>query len=80
MMKNDTDMRQKRGKRMTYPKEIMTISELMKMGFRRKDLEAIYRLRNQKIAWKSGTGGRTSTILFSTEELEKFRISKCTGV
>lgn len=70
----------KRGKRMTYPKEIMTISELMKMGFRRKDLEAIYRLRNQKIAWKSGTGGRTSTILFSTEELEKFRINKCTGV
>lgn len=65
---------------MTYPKPIMSISELMQMGFRRKDLERIYRLRNQKIAWKSGTGGRTSTILFSTEELEKYRASKCTGV
>ena len=65
---------------MTYPKAIMTIKELEEMGFKRKELMRIFRNRNQKIAWKTGNGGKTSTILFSTEELEKYRCAKCTGI
>ena len=65
---------------MVYPKEIMTISELMALGWKRGELMDIYRRRNQKVAWKCGKGGRTSTIKFDTTELEKFRRAKCTGV
>jgi hypothetical protein len=65
---------------MIYPKEVMTIKELVNMGFSRKELLQIYRQRGQSIAWKSGTGGETSTIYFSTQDLEKYRKAKCTGV
>lgn len=65
---------------MKYPKQVMTVKELREMGFPKEFLLEIYRSRNQKIAWKTGTGGRTSTILFDTEELEKFRKAQCTGV
>ena len=65
---------------MTYPKQVMTVKELRAMGYPKEYLLEIYRNRNQKIAWKTGTGGRTSTILFDTEELEKFRKAQCTGV
>lgn len=65
---------------MKYPKQVMTVKELREMGFPKGFLLEIYRSRNQKIAWKTGTGGRTSTILFDTEELEKFRKAQCTGV
>lgn len=65
---------------MNYPKQVMTVKELRGMGFPKEFLLEIYRSRNQKIAWKTGTGGRTSTILFDTEELEKFRKAQCTGV
>lgn len=65
---------------MTYPKEVMTITELCKMGFSRKELLQIYRSRRQTVAWKTGNGGKTSTIYFSTEELEKWRKAKCTGM
>jgi hypothetical protein len=62
---------------MKYPKEIMTLSQLVEMGFNRKELMQIYRTRGQIVAWKGGTGGRTSSIYFSTEELERIRQSKC---
>lgn len=65
---------------MKYPKQVMTVKELREMGYPKEYLLDIYRSRNQKIAWKTGTGGRTSTILFDTEELEKFRKAQCTGV
>lgn len=65
---------------MKYPKQVMTVKELREMGFPKEFLLEIFRSRNQKIAWKTGTGGRTSTILFDTEELEKFRKAQCTGV
>lgn len=65
---------------MQYPKKVMTIKELREMGFPKEYLMGIYRSRRQKIAWKTGTGGKTSTILFDTEELEKHRISRCTGI
>lgn len=65
---------------MEYGKKVMTLKELEKMGFSRKELLQIYRSRHQTIAWKGGKGGKTSTIYFSTEDLEKYRKSKCTGV
>lgn len=65
---------------MEYPKAVMTLNELETMGFKRKELLAIYRRRNNGIAWKTGSGGKTSTILFSTQDLEKYRRAKCTGI
>ena len=65
---------------MKYPKQIMTIKELLPYGWKRRELMDIYRSRNQKVAWKCGRGGRTSTIKFDTEELEKYRRAHCTGV
>ena len=73
------------GKKMTYPKEVMTIKELKKMGFPDEWLRSIYRNRNiQKeycIAWKMGGEDKPhSTILFRTENLEKYIADQCTGV
>lgn len=65
---------------MEYPKKIMTLNELVKLGFKKNELLTIYRRRNNGIAWKTGTGGKTSTILYSTEDLEKYRRAKCTGI
>lgn len=66
---------------MKYPKQVMTIKELRAMGYPDEWLREIYRKRNQKIAWKmGGEDKRNSTILFDTEELEKYRRSQCTGV
>lgn len=65
---------------MKYPKQVMKINELVEMGYSRDYLLGIYRNRHQNIAWKSGKGGKTSTIFFDTEELEKYRRASCTGV
>ena len=68
----------------TYPKSFMTIKELKEMGWTEDELLAIYRNRrinrDLSIAWKTGSGGRTSTIKFDTEALEKYRKSLCTGI
>lgn len=63
---------------MKYPKEVMTMKELIEMGFSEKELFEIYRKRNNGIAWKSGKS-ENSKILFSTQDLEKYRVNKCTG-
>lgn len=70
---------------MKYEKPVMTITELKKMGFPDEWLRSIYRSRtinrNHCIAWKMGGEDKPkSTILFDTEELEKYRRSLCTGV
>lgn len=65
---------------MEYPKKIMTLKELVAIGYKKEELLTIYRRRNNGIAWKTGTGGKTSTILFSTDDLEKYRRARCTGV
>lgn len=70
---------------MNYPKQVMTISELKKMGFPDEWLRNIYRSRSinrdHNIAWKMGGEDKPkSTILFDTEELEKYRRAQCTGV
>lgn len=64
---------------MEYPKQVMKIKELEGLGFDRKWLLQIYRSRRQDIAWKTGKKGRTSTIYFSTQDLEKYRKAQCTG-
>lgn len=70
---------------MTYPKKIMTIKELRSLGYPDEWLREIYRSRAinrlHKIAWKMGGEDKPhSTILFDTDELEKYRKSQCTGV
>lgn len=63
---------------MTYPKEVMRISELMQLGFSKRYLMGVFRLRNQKIAWKQNPS-RNSPIYFSTPDLEKYRQAQCAG-
>ena len=65
---------------MEYPKKVMSLKELTAIGYRKNELMEIFRSRRQIIAWKTGTGGKTSTILFDTDELEKYRRAKCTGI
>lgn len=66
------------GDPMEYPKKVMNIKELVELGFPDEYLRTIFRRRNQKIAWKMSPG-RNSTILFDTDELEKYRIAQCVG-
>ncbi len=64
---------------MNYPKPVMRMSELKKMGFPEEWLLYVYRKKtDRKIAWKTGFKDNCP-ILFDTEELEKFRRSSCTG-
>lgn len=65
---------------MEYPKPVMKLSELKKMGFPEKWLRYVYRMQgNRGIAWKNGIGGETSHIMFDTEALEKYRKAHCVG-
>lgn len=61
---------------MKYPKPVMRLSELKKMGFPEEMLLTVYRLGIRDIAWKA-TKSNNSPILFDTEELEKYRKSQC---
>ena len=64
---------------MEYPKAVMKISELTKMGFSRSYLLMVFRLQGKReIAWKMSTA-ENSPILFDTEKLEKYRKARCTG-
>ena len=57
---------------MTFTKPIMTIPELMKLGFSRKDLERYFRLPGQKFAWrKNPLANVRGHIVFDTELFEK---------
>lgn len=65
---------------MNYPKPIMKLSELRKMGFDEAWLLYIYNKRSDlKIAWKGGNGKGNSPIMYDTEGLERFRRASCTG-
>ena len=63
---------------MQYPKKVMKLSDLEKMGFPKRTLQQIYNMPGQKIAWKM-SNARNSPILFDTDELEKMRKAKCTS-
>lgn len=62
---------------MTYPRAVMKMSELKKMGFPEKWLLMVYRTKNKNgLAWKA-SNKKNSPILFDTERLEKVRIALC---
>lgn len=58
---------------MQYPKKIMRLQELKKIGFPEAYLMRIYRTKGQTIAWKMNQTRRNSPIVFDTEGLEKLR-------
>ncbi len=61
---------------MQYPKKIMKLSELVELGYSATDLRALYRTPGQKIAYKMDPHKRNSHLVFDTEELEKYRLSR----
>lgn len=61
---------------MTYPKPVMTLQELKKMGFPEKWLLKLYRVNNNGLAWKAGNH-KNNKILFDVERLEKIRLAEC---
>ncbi len=63
---------------MQYPKPVMRLSELKKMGFPEEWLMAAYRRHNQNFAWKMSPK-RNSPILFDVDGLEKYRKAQCVG-
>ena len=64
---------------MQYPKPVMRLSELKKMGFDENWLLTVFRTQTKrKVAWKTGLKSNCP-ILFDTEELEKIRRSQCVG-
>ncbi len=60
---------------MQYPKPVMSMRELEKMGFTKPWLLSVFNLRNCKVAWKSSPAAN-SKILFDTKGLEKIRIAQ----
>lgn len=60
---------------MKYPKPIMKKTELERMGFPKEYLMRAYRTRGQTFARKMNPVKENSTILFDTEEFEKWSIA-----
>ena len=61
---------------MEYPKEIMRITELVKMGFSRRMLIRAFRTPGQTFAWRNNPLSSSSTIMFSTSGFEKWRLKQ----
>ena len=64
---------------MIYPKAVMKLSELKKMGFPEPWLMEVFLMhanRSKNIAWKMSRA-ENSPILFDTDALEKYRRSQC---
>lgn len=59
---------------MEYPKPVMKMGELVKMGFPRSFLDEAYRERGQDFAQKGAK--KNSPIFFDTELFEKWRAGK----
>ncbi len=59
---------------MEYPKPIMKMSELQKMGFPYEYLMYAYRSRNQRFASKMNPTKIKSTIIFDTAEFDAWRL------
>ena len=53
---------------MTFEKQLMSIPELMEMGWTRKDLESYYRKKGQRYAWRKNSKSNVrGHIIFDTE-------------
>lgn len=59
--------------KLEYPKPIMKVSELIKMGYTRDYLLSIYALPTQDFAWKQNATKKNSPIMFETDKLEEYR-------
>lgn len=59
---------------MEYPKPVMKMGELVKIGFPRSFLDEAYRERGQDFAQKGAK--KNSPIFFDTELFEKWRVRK----
>ena len=59
--------------KLEYPKPIMKVSELIKMGYTRDYLLGIYALPTQDFAWKQNPTKKNSPIFFDTARLEEHR-------
>jgi len=57
---------------MKYPKPVMRLSELIKIGFPETWLMELYRIHNDGLAWKAGKAPN-SPICFDTDRLERIR-------
>ena len=65
---------------MEYPKPVMRMKELKKMGFGETFLRyVILNQGNRGIAWQDDPSYENSPYNFDTEALEKFRKAQCTG-
>ena len=61
---------------MKYPKPVMKMSELKKMGFPEDWLLRAYRKRGQSFSWKM-SNAINAPIMFDTDGLEKYRKAQC---
>lgn len=64
---------------MQYPKPVMKSTELEEMGFPREFLLYAFRRKGQTFAWKMNPTKSNSTIVFDTEEFEKWRVKMAAG-
>lgn len=63
---------------MKYTKARMTVSELIELGYTRRELYEIYHSElneDRRIAYKKNEHSNRSTIVFDTEELERKKIA-----
>lgn len=58
---------------MQYPKPIMSVSELVKLGFTRDELNRAVHRKNQNFATKTLGGGKWR---IDTEKFEQFRTNR----
>lgn len=59
---------------MKYPKPVMNLTGLMKMGIPESFLKKAFTDPNQTFAWKAIPTKDNSPILFDTEGLEEYRL------
>ena len=58
---------------MEYPKKVMRMTELVKMGFPEETLRKATMEKGQTFAWKNNPKARNSPLMFDTTEFEKWR-------
>lgn len=61
---------------MEYPKQVMKMSELIKMGFPEKFLQLAYLTKGQTFAQKIDPACRNSPIIFETAGFEQWRMRR----
>lgn len=70
------ELKRRRGETTEYPKPMMKLPALEKMGFPREMLLNAYRTKGQDFAQKSNPGKKNSVIVFDTVKFEKWRMQQ----